>query len=179
MAPQSRNVGSLDDYDPLNGQWGSANQGGTRQQLAAAQARAAATHHSVYQQPQSQQQHQQPQHNHHQPQRHQPQHHQQPQQQHQPQQQRLSNGGGGGGGGPASPQQASRLPAGGPRVTAGGGPYFRAMYDYTAADTDEVSFLEGDVIGDCQFVDEGWMTGTVQRTKGWGMLPANYVEKIM
>lgn len=55
----------------------------------------------------------------------------------------------------------------------------RALYDYTAADKDEVSFVEGDVIVNCQKVDEGWMTGTVQRTLTWGMLPANYVEKIV
>lgn len=55
----------------------------------------------------------------------------------------------------------------------------KALYDYTAADKDEVSFNEGDVIVNCQKVDEGWMTGTVQRTLTWGMLPANYVEKVV
>lgn len=55
----------------------------------------------------------------------------------------------------------------------------KALYDYVAADKDEVSFIEGDVIVNCQKVDEGWMTGTVQRTLTWGMLPANYVEKIV
>ena len=53
---------------------------------------------------------------------------------------------------------------------------FRAMYDYTAQDTDEVSFREGDLIINCQSIDGGWMTGTVQRTGLGGMLPANYVE---
>uniref|UniRef100_A0A1I7XSU3 LIM and SH3 domain protein F42H10.3 n=1 Tax=Heterorhabditis bacteriophora TaxID=37862 RepID=A0A1I7XSU3_HETBA len=52
----------------------------------------------------------------------------------------------------------------------------KAIYDYTAADKDEISFLEGDVIVNCEKVDEGWMTGTVQRTLQWGMLPANYVQ---
>ncbi|KAK6060049.1 SH3 domain protein [Cooperia oncophora] len=52
----------------------------------------------------------------------------------------------------------------------------KAIYDYTAADKDEVSFLEGDVIVNCEKVDDGWMTGTVQRTLQWGMLPANYVQ---
>lgn len=52
----------------------------------------------------------------------------------------------------------------------------KALYDYTAADNDEVSFVENDIIVNCQKVDDGWMTGTVQRTLQWGMLPANYVE---
>ncbi|VBB30462.1 unnamed protein product [Acanthocheilonema viteae] len=54
----------------------------------------------------------------------------------------------------------------------------KALYDYTAADKDEVTFVEGDIIVNCQKVDEGWLTGTVQRTLQWGMLPANYVEKV-
>ncbi|XP_007887936.1 LIM zinc-binding domain-containing Nebulette isoform X6 [Callorhinchus milii] len=53
---------------------------------------------------------------------------------------------------------------------------FRAMYDYTAADDDEVSFKDGDFIVNVQAIDEGWMYGTVQRTGNTGMLPANYVE---
>lgn len=54
----------------------------------------------------------------------------------------------------------------------------KALYDYTAADKDEVSFRENDIIVNCQKVDDGWMTGTVQRTLTWGMLPANYVERV-
>ncbi|VDO44748.1 unnamed protein product, partial [Onchocerca flexuosa] len=54
----------------------------------------------------------------------------------------------------------------------------KALYDYTAADKDEVTFVEGDIIINCQKVDEGWLTGTVQRTLQWGMLPANYVERV-
>ncbi|XP_048834949.1 nebulin isoform X37 [Brienomyrus brachyistius] len=54
----------------------------------------------------------------------------------------------------------------------------RAMYDYAAADDDEVSFKDGDVIMNVQSIDEGWMYGTVQRTGKTGMLPANYVEAI-
>ncbi|XP_023930732.1 LIM and SH3 domain protein 1 isoform X1 [Lingula anatina] len=56
------------------------------------------------------------------------------------------------------------------------GKRFMAVYDYTAADTDEVSFNEGDIIINCESIDEGWMTGTVSRTGQHGMLPANYVE---
>ncbi|XP_027878908.1 nebulin isoform X26 [Xiphophorus couchianus] len=54
----------------------------------------------------------------------------------------------------------------------------RAMYDYMAADSDEVSFKDSDVIVNVQSIDEGWMYGTVQRTGKTGMLPANYVEAI-
>ncbi|KAJ3592429.1 hypothetical protein NHX12_007556, partial [Muraenolepis orangiensis] len=54
----------------------------------------------------------------------------------------------------------------------------RAMYDYGAADSDEVSFKDGDVIVNVQSIDEGWMYGTVQRTSKTGMLPANYVEAV-
>ena len=33
-----------------------------------------------------------------------------------------------------------------------------AQYDYTAADADEVSFSDGDVILDVKVVDDGWVT---------------------
>ncbi|KAM5152119.1 nebulin isoform 9-T10 [Mantella aurantiaca] len=58
------------------------------------------------------------------------------------------------------------------------GKTFRAMYDYRAADDDEVSFKDGDTIMNVQTIDEGWMYGTVQRTGLTGMLPANYLETI-
>ncbi|XP_063139669.1 nebulin isoform X39 [Rattus norvegicus] len=58
------------------------------------------------------------------------------------------------------------------------GKIFRAIYDYMAADADEVSFKDGDAIVNAQAIDEGWMYGTVQRTGRTGMLPANYVEAI-
>ncbi|XP_053452336.1 nebulin isoform X15 [Nycticebus coucang] len=58
------------------------------------------------------------------------------------------------------------------------GKIFRAMYDYMAADADEVSFKDGDAIINVQAIDEGWMYGTVQRTGRTGMLPANYVEAL-
>lgn len=56
------------------------------------------------------------------------------------------------------------------------GRVYRAMYDYEAQDRDEVSFRDGDMIVNCTPIDEGWMTGMVQRTGQSGMLPANYVE---
>ncbi|XP_072271025.1 LIM and SH3 domain protein 1 [Pyxicephalus adspersus] len=62
--------------------------------------------------------------------------------------------------------------------TSPGGKRFRAVYDYNAADEDEVSFQDGDTIINVQQIDEGWMYGTVERTGDTGMLPANYVEAI-
>ncbi|CAM9297085.1 unnamed protein product [Lampetra fluviatilis] len=55
---------------------------------------------------------------------------------------------------------------------------YRAVYDYAAADDDEVSFLDGDVIENVKQIDEGWMYGTVQRTGQTGMLPANYLQPL-
>lgn len=69
---------------------------------------------------------------------------------------------------PVAPQHSA--PAGGKR--------FRAVYDYSAADEDEVSFQDGDTIINVQQIDDGWMYGTVERTGETGMLPANYVEAI-
>ncbi|XP_048827839.1 uncharacterized protein LOC125705349 isoform X3 [Brienomyrus brachyistius] len=55
---------------------------------------------------------------------------------------------------------------------------YRALYDCTAAEEDEVSFQHGDVILDVQQIDEGWIYGRVERTGQEGLLPANYVEAI-
>lgn len=55
---------------------------------------------------------------------------------------------------------------------------FRAMYDYSAQDTDEVSFVDGDIIIDCVPIDDGWMIGRIKRTGLRGMIPANYVEPL-
>ena len=51
-----------------------------------------------------------------------------------------------------------------------------ALYDYAAADADEVSLQEGDVIVDVTEAEEGWLTGTVARTGVRGTLPTNYVK---
>ncbi|XP_029934182.1 LIM and SH3 domain protein 1-like isoform X3 [Myripristis murdjan] len=60
----------------------------------------------------------------------------------------------------------------------GGGRRYQALYSYSAADADEVSLLEGDLISDAEQIDEGWMYGRNQRTGQRGMLPANYVRPI-
>lgn len=74
---------------------------------------------------------------------------------------------------PQIPPQ-SRPPAPAP---ARSGPRYVAIYDYNAADDDEVSFAEGDEIMDATVIDDGWMEGRVKRTGQFGMLPSNYVEK--
>lgn len=130
IPPQQRQVGSIADYDPLNGNWGSVGSSRTAEKIGqnkngqkvntGNQVNAAA--------------------------------------------------------GKTSNQQVGGMNMG--KRTSSTGLTVKALYDYTAADKDEVSFVEGDVIVNCQKVDEGWMTGTVQRTLKWGMLPANYVEVI-
>lgn len=85
------------------------------------------------------------------------------------------------------PANAMRLPSVSPAAAAPpppvshppvapAGPVYHAMYDYDAQDDDEVSFIEGDVIINCQAVDEGWVIGVVKRTNQKGMIPSNYIE---
>ncbi|KAL4229593.1 LIM and SH3 domain protein 1 [Mactra antiquata] len=61
---------------------------------------------------------------------------------------------------------------------SGKGMVCKAMYDYDAADNDEVSFRDGDLVIFCQPIDDGWMEGTVEKTGQRGMLPSNYVEVV-
>lgn len=60
----------------------------------------------------------------------------------------------------------------------GGVRRYQAMYSYTAAEADEVSLQEGDLLLDVEPIDEGWMFGCNQRTGQRGMLPANYVRPV-
>jgi len=71
----------------------------------------------------------------------------------------------------AEPEPAHEEPA-----AASGGARYKALYDYDAADGDEVSFREGDFIIHAEIIDEGWMRGTVESSGASGMLPSNYVE---
>eukprot|EP00043_Microstomoeca_roanoka_P006579 m.64030 g.64030 ORF g.64030 m.64030 type:complete len:445 (-) comp13474_c2_seq2:59-1393(-) len=71
----------------------------------------------------------------------------------------------------AAPEPQEEAPA------ATGDKKWVAMYDYDAADADEVSFKEGDVFVSVQIVDDGWATGTNERTGESGMLPSNYIEQ--
>uniref|UniRef100_A0A1I8FH50 SH3 domain-containing protein n=1 Tax=Macrostomum lignano TaxID=282301 RepID=A0A1I8FH50_9PLAT len=79
---------------------------------------------------------------------------------------------------PPTPAQAA--PAAAPTAEATDrGRCFRALYDYTAQDDDEVTFNEGDVVTNGDPIDEGWMYGIVERTGQFGMLPSNYVEELL
>ncbi|KAF2356518.1 SH3 domain, partial [Trinorchestia longiramus] len=49
-----------------------------------------------------------------------------------------------------------------------------ALYDYQAADTDEISFDPDDVITHIEQIDEGWWRGWCNGQ--YGLFPANYVQ---
>ncbi|KRY78882.1 LIM and SH3 domain protein F42H10.3, partial [Trichinella pseudospiralis] len=126
VAPQSRVVGSIDNYDPMNGQWGSIVSNRQNYKISDR------ANYGLSPSPVN------------------------------------TN--------PAPVQNVVKRRSGG--TIANSGLVVRALYDYSANDSDEVTFKEGDLIINCQTVDKGWMTGTVQRTGKWGMLPANYVERV-
>lgn len=77
------------------------------------------------------------------------------------------------------PQSGGRqgMPLPTPPGAASGGLVYVALYDYDAQDDDEVGFGENDRIINCEVIDEGWITGTVEKTGKRGMIPANYVEQ--
>jgi len=79
---------------------------------------------------------------------------------------------------PPPPQQYAPEPvrAPVPPPAAPVGNKYVAIYDYAAADDDEVTLIEGDIITEGEMIDDGWMTGRVERTGEHGMLPSNYVE---
>ncbi|OQR66651.1 src substrate protein p85-like [Tropilaelaps mercedesae] len=51
-----------------------------------------------------------------------------------------------------------------------------ALYDYEAADIDEISFDPNDIIVEVEEIDEGWWRGRCSRTNLRGLFPANYVQ---
>ncbi|CAL8080254.1 unnamed protein product [Calicophoron daubneyi] len=51
------------------------------------------------------------------------------------------------------------------------------LYDYTAAEDDELSFAQGDKIFQIEQIDEGWWVGVTANGQ-YGLFPANYVELI-
>jgi hypothetical protein len=50
-----------------------------------------------------------------------------------------------------------------------------ALYDYSAKDTDEVSFTQGDLLVDVVPGSDGWMSGVVVRSSATGLFPASYI----
>ncbi|CAH8527909.1 unnamed protein product [Dicrocoelium dendriticum] len=67
----------------------------------------------------------------------------------------------------AQPASACNLP----------GPVVVCLYNYTAADDDELSFAKGDQIFHIQQIDEGWWLGMTADGRR-GLFPANYVELV-
>ncbi|KAJ8878275.1 hypothetical protein PR048_018852 [Dryococelus australis] len=51
----------------------------------------------------------------------------------------------------------------------------RALYDYQAADSTEITFDPGDIITHIDQIDEGWWQG-LGPDGTYGLFPANYVE---
>jgi len=51
-----------------------------------------------------------------------------------------------------------------------------ALFPYTAADDEDVSFEKDDEFVDVEEAEEGWLKGTVLRTGETGTFPANYVQ---
>ncbi|XP_029954009.1 LIM and SH3 domain protein 1-like isoform X3 [Salarias fasciatus] len=66
----------------------------------------------------------------------------------------------------------------GPAAPPAGGKRYQALYSYVAAEPDEVSLQEGDLISDVEPIDDGWVFGCNQRTGQRGMLPANYIRSV-
>jgi hypothetical protein len=75
-------------------------------------------------------------------------------------------------------QQAPPPPPVATQAPSSSGPMYKALYDYDAQDDDEVSFQEGDLITNCQVIDDGWVIGVVKSTGRKGMIPSNYIEEI-
>ncbi|KAL6703047.1 actin binding protein [Coniothyrium glycines] len=76
---------------------------------------------------------------------------------------------------PAHPSAEEPEPAAAPPQAAGGsGPTATALYDYDAAEDNELSFPEGATITGLEFPDEDWWLGSFNGRSG--LFPANYVE---
>jgi hypothetical protein len=76
-----------------------------------------------------------------------------------------------------TPAQAPRpvlAPAPAPEPAAPAGPTATALYDYEAAEDNELSFDEGATITGLEFPDEDWWFGHFRGKSG--LFPANYVQ---
>ncbi|KAL1838661.1 hypothetical protein VTJ49DRAFT_2440 [Mycothermus thermophilus] len=70
-------------------------------------------------------------------------------------------------------EEPEPVPAPAP-ATAAGGPTATALFDYEAAEDNELSFPEGATITDLEFPDEDWWFGHLNGASG--LFPANYVQ---
>ena len=64
--------------------------------------------------------------------------------------------------------------AGGGEGVGEAGKTATAVYDYQAADDDEITFDPGEVITNIEIIDDGWWQGKCRGK--FGLFPANYVE---
>ncbi|CAK8671702.1 LIM and SH3 domain protein 1-like [Clavelina lepadiformis] len=81
---------------------------------------------------------------------------------------------------PAQPpaQSAQPPPPSSPTKATPAKNVYVALYDYTAADDDEVSIKEGDRLTEVNVIDEGWMEGRNSSSGQFGMFPSNYVQQV-
>ncbi|PSN63049.1 hypothetical protein BS50DRAFT_591260 [Corynespora cassiicola Philippines] len=76
---------------------------------------------------------------------------------------------------PSHPNAAEEEPpAATPQPAGGAGPTATALYDYEAAEDNELSFPEGATITSVEFPDEDWWLGQFNGQSG--LFPANYVQ---
>ncbi|KAF3287610.1 hypothetical protein TWF970_007322 [Orbilia oligospora] len=75
---------------------------------------------------------------------------------------------------PPAPRAPSPEPEPEVHMSGGAGHTAKAVYDYEAAEENELSFPEGATIVDIEFPDEDWWFGRYQGHEG--LFPANYVE---
>ncbi|CAI6332197.1 unnamed protein product [Periconia digitata] len=74
---------------------------------------------------------------------------------------------------PSHPTTAAEEPSA-PEPTGSAGATATALYDYDAAEDNELSFPEGATIASVEFPDDDWWFGTYNGSSG--LFPANYVE---
>ena len=75
-----------------------------------------------------------------------------------------------------APQAAPEEPSA-PALVAGHGLVARALYDYQASESNEITFDPQDLITNIEKIDDGWWIGTAPDGNR-GMFPANFVELI-
>ena len=75
-----------------------------------------------------------------------------------------------------APEAAPEEPSA-PTLVAGHGLVARALYDYQASESNEITFDPQDLITNIEKIDDGWWIGTAPDGNR-GMFPANFVELI-
>ncbi|XP_014341918.1 vinexin isoform X2 [Latimeria chalumnae] len=72
---------------------------------------------------------------------------------------------------------AQLMPSAISAVTNSWSPY-KAIYNYSPQNNDELELKEGDVVDVMQKCDDGWFVGTSRRTQTFGTFPGNYVAQV-